>query len=190
VGWCCHGKTSRLHAHAHPVLPAPKPWFPGCAFVRPPPQTHTHPRPPPVQFIVGCSEFPADMAASTFQGMDRFMFAGGSRVADLCMLPAMFGEDKGDKGAADDGPTSGDDAKAALLRERGEARLRARAAAAGDDAWAYDHEKYFHQNVVWAEAMRAMGPPFADTAALLAPAVVDEVVHEVFGTPTGPCEDE
>ncbi len=42
--------------------------------------------------MVGCCEFKADLASNTFVGMERFMFAGGSMVGDICLLPPMYGQ--------------------------------------------------------------------------------------------------
>ena len=41
---------------------------------------------------MGCCEFKADLASNTFVGMERFMFAGGSMVGDICLLPPMYGQ--------------------------------------------------------------------------------------------------
>ncbi len=132
-------------------------------------------QPEDFKLVVGCERFKANLDRNSFEGMERFLFADGSLTQGLCLAPAMFGEERDDSSSA---------SQATGLRH-------APSRASEDDAdatpEAYDHEKYFHQNVIWAQAMRAMGEPFADFAALH-PAIV-ETVQDLFETPTGPFDE-
>ena len=136
------------------------------------------------KFIMGCEEWEADLTSHTFPGMERFIFVSGALVTDVALLPAMFGDDSSTEEGGDSDPA------AAALQQRADAKRKARAGSDNTgDGEGYDHLRFFHQNVVWSEVVRALGPGFVDLA-VLGMAVVEEIEEDIFNTPTGPFVDE
>ena len=84
----------------------------------------------------GHEEWVVDMETHTMPGMHRYMFCTGSLTAQLSLLPAMYGVEI-------DGQNPLPEETEAGAGDGGEAEEEQ-----------YFHQRFFHQNVVWAEVMR------------------------------------